>query len=351
MAEAHSFGSVDALPDDARALFAGAPFQSRPEWWRSVEAAALPAGAAPHFVLCREAGRPVALLPLLADAGGRLSSLGTPYTVCWQPLVATDADAAGLARAGRALGRWCARWPLLRLDALDPAWPGLRPLLSGLRRAGYLAGRFDHFGNWSEAVAGVGWAAYLAARPGALRETVRRKQARVERDPSLRLDCASTPGDVEPAIAAYLGVYRRSWKVAEPFPDFDASLLRAAAGAGALRLGTLTREGETIAAQYWIVREGSAMVLKLAHDEAHRALSPGTVLTAWMIRRLIETEAVRMLDFGRGDDPYKQLWTTCRRQRIGLLLARPWRPRGAAALARQWAGATARAIGAGPRTP
>ncbi len=77
-------------------------------------------------------------------------------------------------------------------------------------------------------------------------------------------------------------------------------------------------------------------MLKLAHDEAQRALSPGTVLTAWMIAGLIE-EGVRTLDFGRGDDPYKQLWTTQRSARVGLVLARPWSVAGGAALGWQWA--------------
>jgi CelD/BcsL family acetyltransferase involved in cellulose biosynthesis len=155
------------------------------------------------------------------------------------------------------------------------------------------------------------------------------------------LECIRDPAGIEAGIAGYLDVYRRSWKVPEPFPDFDAALLRAAAAAGVLRLGLLWRHAEAVAAQYWIVSHGQAAVLKLAHDEAHRALSPGTVLTAWMIRGLIE-EGVQALDFGRGDDPYKQLWTTQRRRRIGVVLARPWRPLGAVALGRQWAGAAIR---------
>ncbi len=72
-----------------------------------------------------------------------------------------------------------------------------------------------------------------------------------------------------------------------------------------------------------------------------RTLSPGTVLTAWMVRALL-AEGVTQLDFGRGDDPYKRLWADARRQRKGLILARPWRPRGAMALLRQAAGGALR---------
>ena len=84
-----------------------------------------------------------------------------------------------------------------------------------------------------------------------------------------------------------------------------------------------------------------ATVLKLAHDDAWRALSPGTVLTAHMIRGLLG-EQVTELDFGRGDDPYKQLWANRRRQRIGVLLADPRQPRGLAALLRHDAGTVLR---------
>jgi CelD/BcsL family acetyltransferase involved in cellulose biosynthesis len=85
-------------------------------------------------------------------------------------------------------------------------------------------------------------------------------------------------------------------------------------------------------------------VLKLAHDEAARAASPGTVLTALMIRRLLGEDRVRVLDFGRGDDPYKRLWVGSRRRRIGLVLADPLSPQGLAALGRQWAGSLLRRL-------
>ena len=60
-------------------------------------------------------------------------------------------------------------------------------------------------------------------------------------------------------------------------------------------------------------------MLKLAHDEAFKAHSPGTVLTALMLRHLLDQEHVARIDFGRGDDAYKQGWAVERRQqRIGV---------------------------------
>jgi CelD/BcsL family acetyltransferase involved in cellulose biosynthesis len=90
--------------------------------------------------------------------------------------------------------------------------------------------------------------------------------------------------------------------------------------------------------QFWAVRGGQAIVLKLAHDEAFKAQSPGTVLTALMLRHFLDAEHVARLDFGRGDDAYKQGWAVERRQRIGVLLVNPWRPAGIAALVRHAGG-------------
>ena len=63
-----------------------------------------------------------------------------------------------------------------------------------------------------------------------------------------------------------------------------------------------------------------------------------------MLRELIDRERVTELDFGRGDDAYKRLWVTRRRQRIGVVLSNPLRPRGLAALSRQWLGAIRRRL-------
>jgi hypothetical protein len=338
------FASVDALPADAMALLAAAgrdDFQLGAGWFRTVAAHARPEGATASFLLHRQAGRAAGLLAVWRARGGT-EGMTSPYTCIFRPLLAEGADAA---RAGLAFGVACRAHGTLRLDALDPDWPPLPALLAGLRRAGLVALRFDHFGNWAADIAGLDWAAYLAGRPGDLRETIRRRLARAARDPATTFEVVAGGPGLDAGIAAYEDVYARSWKGAEPFPEFTAAAMRAAAAAGVLRLGLLRQGGTPVAAQYWSVTGGTARVEKLAHDAGMKRLSPGTVLTARTICRLIAHERVTSLDFGRGDDGYKAGWTGQRRARIGVLLCPPWHPAGVAAIGRHLAGRLRKMVG------
>jgi CelD/BcsL family acetyltransferase involved in cellulose biosynthesis len=108
---------------------------------------------------------------------------------------------------------------------------------------------------------------------------------------------------------------------------------------GLVRFALWSLGSTPVAVQLWVVEKcRRATVLKLAHDEAFNAHSPGTVLTALTLRHLLDQEHVAEIDFGRGDDDYKQGWTAQRRQRIGLLLIDPWRPSGALQLGRHTLG-------------
>ena len=329
---------VAAGPEWEPLFDAGPGFQSQRAWFDALVDAALPHGSRPLVWMVRDGGRPLLLLPMLAGPGRRLGSLTAAYTCLFQPLAAPGATGAALREAGAVVGRACRAWPTATLEALDADWPGLPPLLAGLRDAGMAARRFAQFGNWHQGVEGCTWEAYLATRPGSLRETIRRKGKARERDPSVQIEVVRGGPRVGPALADYEDVYARSWKQPEPSLGFNTALLHRAAVAGALRLGVMRVAGQAVAAQYWVVWGGVATVLKLAHDDAWRSLSPGTLLTAHMIRGLIEEGGISSLDFGRGDDAYKRLWADGRRQRIGMLLANPWRPGGAIALLRQEAG-------------
>lgn len=335
------YPTLAALPDwAADELLDRDGFFSTRAWWRTVWEAGVPEGGTPVFALHGTQGAGV-LLPLLRDTAGRLEALTTPYT-CLYPI--TAAPGADLPTAGRALARLVRGTPALRLDALDPEDPRLAALLQGARAGGLLPLRFDHFGNWREELDGRDWQSYLGSRPGALRETIRRRLRAAERDPTLSFACHAAPDAVAAGIAEYEAVYARSWKEPEPFPRFNAVLMQQAAAVGALRLGVLCREGAPIATQLWVVHAGTAAVLKLAHDEAFKPISPGTALSAWMLRRLIDEERVQAVDFGRGDDPYKKMWTGERRQRMGVVLANPLHPGGMAALLRHGLGRLRRTL-------
>lgn len=330
------FPSLDALPGDTDRLFATTPglFHSR-AWWRTVLAFGMAEGTHPCFLLASTDNVPAALFPLRRPAAGSaLASLTTPYTCDYVPLLAAGLSATEKTDIYAAFAQFCRGWATTRLDALPDDWPALPACLDGARKAGLAVVRFAHFGNWHEDVRGLGWSGYLARRPGALRETIRRKLRRGTRLADASFTLITRPQELEPGIEAFEQVYARSWKDPEPFPRFNAGLMRETAAAGLLRLGIWRIGGTPVAVQFWIVEQGTATVLKLAHDEAFQADSPGTVLTALMLRTLLDDAQVDAIDFGRGDDAYKQGWASQRRQRIGLVLVNPRRPAGLAFLAR-----------------
>jgi hypothetical protein len=336
------YHGIECLPAGCDDLFAAArDFCLGKAWFRNMTANGLAAGMHASFGALMQGGEAVAMLPLQNGAKGELRSLTNCYTCLYRPLIATEEHADDIARRlGHAVGRLFSRRPSVRIECLPADWPALDGFIDGLSAAGLSVRRFAHFGNWYEPIRGRGWEEYLAARPGNLRELLRRRKRRRERA-DLRFEVIERPEELSRGIAAYETIYRKSWKPREPFPCFNAGLMREAARERALRLGIYWRDGTPIAAQLWIVAHGSATVMKLAHDEAHRALSPGTLLTAEMIARLFQ-EGIAEIDFGRGDDPYKRLWAGTRRQRIGLSIFNPRRISGLLALCRHDLG---RAVG------
>jgi hypothetical protein len=330
--------TVEALPAEARALLdAAADLFASTWWWKVAVAHAMPVGGAAVFLVVGTPRQILAVVPMLRS-GLHLDSFTTPYTCAYTPVVAVGLDRQTRIAAMAAVARFVRFAGVARLDALPAEWDDLTDLEAGARRAGLLPLRFNHFGNRFEDVGGLDWAAYLQHRPGALRETIRRRMRRAEKLDGARFDLFTRPDQVDRAAGAFESVYGRSWKDAEPYPAFNVALMQAVAPLGLLRLGVWSVGPVAVAVQFWVVKDGHAIVLKLAHDQAFRPHSPGTVLTALMLRHLLDTEHVTQIDFGRGDDDYKQGWAAQRRQRIGLLLVDPRRPAGVAALLRHAAG-------------
>ena len=311
-------------------------------WFDMIAGAARPRDLVPAMLTQDGASLPLwcrsragALVPV--------AGLNSPYTLVFRP-GGHDPSAVARHLMGQVRG-------IVRLDALDPDDPAIAALERAAAAHGLAVSRFDHFSNWFMPVDGD-FERWLSGRPGALRNTIRR---RMRAAGTLRFRCfgfgAASPGDgpepepvdLDQAVAQFDAVYDRSWKPAEPFAGINARIMRGLAGAGLLRAGILADDDGPIAAQYWAISGGRAYLLKLAHVEGAVARSPGTVLTALMIRSILAADTVDHLDFGRGDDRYKRDWVSRHRTMAGLLLINPRSAAGLAMLARERLGALRRA--------
>ncbi len=212
-------------------------------------------------------------------------------------------------------------WHRMILAGFDPADPAVTEFARALRGVGMSVRPFFDSGTWYERTAGVTFADYVASRPSILRSTWQRKAAKLERSRQAQFKYHDTLEDIEAGIADYQSVYQNSWKPEEYFPLFMPALIVLAARMGALRMGILLFDGRPAAAQFWIVWRGRACIFKLAHDKSLDDYSLGTVLTMRMMERVLEQDKPSEVNFGRGDDPYKKLWLTKRRERWGLAAA------------------------------
>jgi len=308
----------DTMSDLQGLSFVGQGPFARAEWFMRLETSA---GAA-CIALAREGSEAVAL-PLARTAKG-LESLTNWYAFTWSELATAGADrSALLEQLARDLAR---RSRCVTFDKLADEDGTAARLERVFRRAGWWTEREASDSNHVLPVAGRTYAQYLAARPGPLRTTLKRKASKVEVEilTSFQLD----------SWGSYEDVYASSWKPEEGDPALLRAFARAEGEAGRLRLGLARHSGEVVAAQFWTVENGTAYIHKLAHLESAKPLSAGTVLSAALFEHAIDRDRVALVDFGTGDDRYKRDWMEQVRPRYRLTCRRPADPRNWPAIAR-----------------
>lgn len=284
------------------ALATGSPFE-RLDWLALLTSECLdPAKAC---VTVAVDGERMAFLPW-READGRVEALANWYNF----FVKTCGDEQLYPAIMKAL-------PHGRATFAPMTQTGAQALTAAFRKAGWMVLSEPCDANHILPVNGRSFAEYWALRPGALRETVRRKGKKGE--VSLRIATEFSGAD----WAAYEVIYNLSWKPGEGSPDFLRKWAQMDGATGRLRLGIAEIGGEPVAAQFWTVEGGTAFIHKLAHDERYRKQSPGTLLTAAMFEHVIDRDRVDLVDFGTGDDPYKRDWMETVRNRYRI---RAWKP-------------------------
>ena len=116
-------------------------------------------------------------------------------------------------------------------------------------------------------------------------------------DESFRLEAASWKGERGTAIAA-----------SSQTRVFYECLCEWAAEAGLLRLGVLRLDGRMIAFHLSLETDEAHYLLKLGYDVDLASVSPGTVLTAAMVKHSFDA-GLRRCEFLGDDEPYKLRWT------------------------------------------
>ncbi len=205
----------------------------------------------------------------------------------------------------------------LQIDPIAEDDSNLLLLEKMMESSGYTCQRHHRFYNWFHRTEGQSFADYMASRPARVRNTVTRKQRKLEREHGYDIRFFSGD-DLQQAMVDYHTVYDASWKAKEQFVGFVEGLAEQFSQQGWLRLAILYVDKKPVAAQFWFVAHGKASIFKLVYDQAWMRYSPGTILTAYLLRYVIDIDKVEEIDFLTGNDAYKQEWMSQRRDRFKL---------------------------------
>lgn len=331
MARITVYEDFDTLPESCAALLRDAAedsgiFLSLP-WFRTLAAAALPSSSVRVYALQSDAGDEThAVLPMYRLSPSsrflpvrRLAAAANCYSPVFSPIVAAAANPCdSLLALATEIASGARRWDMAAISPMDRDRPLFAATLSAFLAAGMAVQPYLCFGNWYLKVNGRSYDEYAATLPPRLRNTLRRKGHQLGIANRLRIEIVTGGEALDKAIAAYEAVYRASWKPPEAHPQFMPQLIRTCAQEGWLRLGIAWIDGEPAAAQVWMVSGGVASIYKLAYDQRFIRHSAGSLLTAQLMRHVIDVDRVREVDFLSGDDPYKRDWMSHRRERWGI---------------------------------
>ncbi len=310
------------------------------DWFDLLATCALTGAETPRFYVSTRDNAARCVLPLLVR-GKQVTGLTTFYTSLFRPAMGADTQEEEVAAVFRHVVAETHAWSI-RLDAMDPEHPSFTLLQNAMRQAGLTVYTYFSFGNWYLPVNNRSFDVYLAGLSSQTRNTLKRKERKFLASGVGKIEIFTNLDGLEPAIAAWVKVYTSSWKKPEPFPQFMPNLIRLCAKRGWLRMGVAFYNQSPIAAQIWIVNGGRAAIYKLAYDEGYTQHSAGTILTAHLIRHVLDVDKVDEVDYLIGDDEYKKDWVSNRRERWGIVGYNPRTLRGLVGLGIQQLGALQR---------
>jgi len=176
------------------------------------------------------------------------------------------------------------------------------------------------------------WDDFLAGQSGNFRSDLKRKQKRASQA-GMEIQILTRPEEVAEAVDAMNTIETKSWKqetgtaiatIAHARRFYEV-FLPVAAARGWLHCMLLRLEGRPAAFDMGIIHDGKYYMLKTSYDQEWKEASPGFVLRACVIERLLQM-GIREHDFLGDPDPWKLRWTSELRHHENLYLYNRGRP-------------------------
>lgn len=212
-------------------------------------------------------------------------------------------------------------WDLIDLNSLPEEDFDFEMLNRVLREIGFKNIEYFCFENWFLNGISFSGEQYLNNFTSKFRHSIKYREKELRKKGDVEFRIVKDLDSIDQYVNYYYEVYSKSWQKGEEVgPTFHRDLARLAAQKGWLRLGFLFLQDLPIAAQFWIVCNRIAYILKTVYDQRYKQFSPGKILTLRMFIHAIDIEKVSQIDYLHGDDQYKIDWVTQHRNRKGILI-------------------------------
>lgn len=313
------YSDWNQLPNSADDLFLQGQreslFFSRP-WLENLTSTAFDQQQTLLFACVIDEQSVVAILPLVKLDDQTWGALKHNYSSLFSLLLAKENQTAILECLVQGLSDL--PFQSLRLEPVGNDDVNINALQETMEAHGFICHRTFRFYNWIHSTNEESYTDYLAERPTKLRNTIKRKTRKLQREHGFDIRMYKDEEALE-AMEDYYTAYHSSWKAKELYRPIIDGMVQRFAAFDWTRLGVLYIDDKPTAAQLWFVVEGKASIFRLAYDQQWKSYSPGSILTAYLMEYVIDTDKVTEIDFLTGNEIYKQDWMSERRERCGLV--------------------------------
>lgn len=329
----------DALRPWWDALLAASPDSTPWQSWDYLRCWWLNLGADKELriVVVERAGVPVQIFPLQLVREAMIgvpTRILEPISMLWdvnRPRLALGAlDVPALQLGLETIRGLRHEWDALRIEELPLEDPQAQELHAFAARSGFwfrsvLSSVCPHLRLEQP------WSQFLAARGPRLKKNLRLARNRLEAHGPVRLEVHEAPAEVARAFDLALHLHRRSWKrkkrvglsLSVPYREFFRAFLLNMAGRGQARVLILKAGDRAVAATIAFLHGDTYFSTEIVHDAEFARCSPGTLLEALELERLMSAGELRHYDFLGRFLSNKQRWTDTARVTHRIYVFRP----------------------------